>query len=101
MHNVIAPNECTILYTVLQFTFIEQHLHKMLGELAPDDKAAIVLRYWYDFSEKEISDTLNLSVSAVKSRLHRSRKKLAQIISDNDPNHSYQQRRTKNESPAF
>jgi RNA polymerase sigma-70 factor, ECF subfamily len=79
----------------------EQHLHKMLGELAPDDKAAIVLRYWYDFSEKEISDTLNLSVSAVKSRLHRSRKKLAQIISDNDPNHSYEQRRTKNESPAF
>ena len=79
----------------------ERHLHKMLDELNPEDKAAIVLRYWYDFSEKEISQSLKISISAVKSRLHRSRKKLAQIINDNEQNHSYQQRRKKNESPAF
>lgn len=79
----------------------EKQLHDMLDELNPEDKAAIVLRYWYDFSEKEISQTLKISISAVKSRLHRSRKKLAQIISDNEQSHSYQQRRKKNESPAF
>ncbi|MBI9048187.1 MAG: sigma-70 family RNA polymerase sigma factor [Anaerolineaceae bacterium] len=79
----------------------ERHLHLMLNELNPEDKAAIVLRYWYDFSEKEISQTLKLSISAVKSRLHRSRKKLAQIISENEQSHSYQKRRKNNESPAF
>jgi RNA polymerase sigma-70 factor (ECF subfamily) len=79
----------------------EKILHDMLDELNPEDKAAIVLRYWYDFSEKEIGQTLKISISAVKSRLHRSRKKLAQIISDNEQSHSYQQRRKKNESPAF
>jgi RNA polymerase sigma-70 factor (ECF subfamily) len=73
----------------------------MLNALNPDDKAAIILRYWYDFSEKEISNTLKLSISAVKSRLHRSRKKLAQIISENEQSHSYEERRNKNESPAF
>lgn len=79
----------------------EKQIHRMLSELNPEDKAAIILRYWYEFSEKEISDTLKISISAVKSRLHRSRKKLAQIISENEQNHSYQQRRKKNESPAF
>ena len=79
----------------------ERQIHRMLGELNPEDKAAIILRYWYEFSEKEISDTLKISISAVKSRLHRSRKKLAQIISENEQNLSYQQRRNKNESPAF
>jgi RNA polymerase sigma-70 factor (ECF subfamily) len=37
----------------------------------------VILRYWYDFSYEEIAETLSLSISAVKSRLHRSRKELA------------------------
>ncbi len=53
-------------------------VRKLLGELGPQDRAALVLRYWYDFSDQEIANTLSLSVSAVKSRLHRSRQVLAQ-----------------------
>ncbi len=49
----------------------------MLRILSPDDRAAIVMRYWYDFSDEEIGQTLNLSVSAVKSRLFRARKQIA------------------------
>ena len=44
----------------------------------PQDRAAVVLRYWYDFSDEEIAQTLNLTISAVKSRLHRARLLLAQ-----------------------
>jgi len=51
----------------------------LLGNLDRTDRAAIVMRYWYDFSEKEIAEALNLTISAVKSRLHRSRKKLGAI----------------------
>jgi DNA-directed RNA polymerase specialized sigma24 family protein len=35
------------------------------------------MRYWQDFSEVEIAQALNLTVPAVKSRLHRARRALA------------------------
>ena len=50
----------------------------LLDELGPKDKAAVVMRYWYDYSYDEIAEALSLSVSAVKSRLHRARKVLAE-----------------------
>ena len=55
----------------------DRRVHAMLDTLNPKDRAAIVLRYWYEFSEVEISQTLSLTVSAVKSRLHRARRMLA------------------------
>ena len=56
----------------------EQRLHSMLKEMSSQDRAAIILRYWYDFSDQEIGAALSLSVSAVKSRLHRARLLLAE-----------------------
>jgi RNA polymerase sigma-70 factor (ECF subfamily) len=52
-------------------------LHKLLDKLQPQDRAAIVLRYWYEMSEEEIATTLQLTASAVKSRLFRARRQLA------------------------
>jgi len=52
-------------------------LHLLLKRLESTDRAAVILRYWYDFSEVEIANALNLTVSAVKSRLHRARRGLA------------------------
>ncbi|MEJ2758951.1 MAG: sigma-70 family RNA polymerase sigma factor [Anaerolineales bacterium] len=54
----------------------------LLETLKPKDKAAIVMRYWYEYSYEEISEALSLSVSAVKSRLHRARKELAEVWID-------------------
>ncbi len=56
-------------------------LHEMIQKLNPPDRAAIVLKYWYGCSEEEISEILSLTISAVKSRLHRARCQLAQAIS--------------------
>jgi len=56
----------------------QRALHQLLAELPPLDRAAIVLRYWYDFSDQEIGQALSLTVSAVKSRLHRCRSLLAE-----------------------
>ena len=58
----------------------EEMLAKMLKGLGEVDRAAIILRYWQGFSEEEIASSLSLSVSAVKSRLHRSRLHLAKEI---------------------
>ena len=52
-------------------------LHMYLKNLDETDRAAVVMRYWHDYSEVEIAEALNLTVSAVKSRLHRSRRALA------------------------
>jgi len=57
----------------------QQRLHALLQSLDETDRAAIVLRYWYDFSEAEIAQSLSLTVSAVKSRLHRARRELAEL----------------------
>jgi RNA polymerase sigma-70 factor (ECF subfamily) len=54
-------------------------MQRLLSKLNTQDRAAIVLRYWYDFSEEEISQSLSISVSAVKSRLFRARRQLAEV----------------------
>jgi RNA polymerase sigma-70 factor (ECF subfamily) len=56
---------------------LQAEVQKMLGSLTSPDRAAILLRYWYDYSYEEIAEMLKLSVSAVKSRLHRARRDLA------------------------
>jgi RNA polymerase sigma-70 factor (ECF subfamily) len=50
----------------------------LLDALGSKDRAAVILFYWYDMSYQEIADTLSLTLSAVKSRLHRARKAMAQ-----------------------
>ena len=72
----------------------------LLDELGELDRAAIVLRYWHDASEVEIAETLDLTVSAVKSRLHRARRKLGDLWED-DPQPSQNMERMPYGSPAF
>lgn len=56
----------------------QEHLQALLGSLQPVDRAAVIMRYWHDLSYQDIAVVLDLSVSAVKSRLHRARKLLAE-----------------------
>jgi RNA polymerase sigma-70 factor (ECF subfamily) len=74
-------------------------IHTMLKNLDDIDRAAIVMRYWYDFSEAEIAESLRLTVSAVKSRLHRARKELAGLWQEEEPRSKHERR--PHESPAF
>ncbi len=76
-----------------------ERMQSVLGRLDSVDRAAVVLRYWHDSSEIEIAETLNLTVSAVKSRLHRARRELAGLWQD-DSKHPRHERRPY-ESPAF
>lgn len=52
-------------------------LYRLLNTLPPDYKAATILRYWHDMSYDEIAETLQTSVSAIKSRLFRARQMMA------------------------
>ena len=77
-------------------------LHLLLKNLDATDRAAIIMRYWYDSSEVEIAESLNLTVSAVKSRLHRARRALAGMWQEEDlRSPRARAERRVYESPAF
>jgi len=50
----------------------------ILAELSETDRAAVILQYWHEYSYDEIAETLDISTSAVKSRLFRARRLLAE-----------------------
>ncbi|MBS3784044.1 MAG: sigma-70 family RNA polymerase sigma factor [Anaerolineae bacterium] len=55
----------------------EAWIQELMSDLSPQDRAAVILHYWYDYPYKEIAEILGLTVSAVKSRLYRARRALA------------------------
>ena len=58
----------------------QQLVQSLLAELPEDYRQAVVLRYWYEMSYDEIAETLDTSVSAIKSRLFRARQMLAEAV---------------------
>ena len=78
----------------------QQKVEALLKSLNSHDRAAVVMYYWYDFSYEEIAHSLSLTVSAVKSRLHRARLTLAQTWQRQGANKFSTERKT-HESPAF
>ena len=64
-----------------------QDVQQVLGKLKATDRAAIVLRYWYEFSEAEIAESLGISVPAVKGRLFRARREIANSLTRKPEQH--------------
>jgi RNA polymerase sigma-70 factor (ECF subfamily) len=57
----------------------EQEVVQVLLESLPEEyREAVVLRYWYDMSYDEIAEVMKTTVSAIKSRLFRARRQLAE-----------------------
>jgi RNA polymerase sigma-70 factor (ECF subfamily) len=74
-------------------------IYILLDKLDSTDRAAVILRYWHDCSEVEISEALSLTVPAVKSRLHRARRSLASLWEKENAQTNLE--RSPYESPAF
>ena len=51
-------------------------LRQALDKIAPDERTIVLMKYQDDFSIKEIADVFNITESAVKMRLKRTREKL-------------------------
>ncbi len=79
----------------------QEQVQALLASLAPKDRSAVVMRYWYNYSYEEIAQSLSLSVSAVKSRLHRARKTLAGEWQTQQAQNLQTAERICHESPAF
>lgn len=78
----------------------DQYLHRLISQLGPQDRAVLILRYWHEMSEDEIAQALDMTVSAVKSRLHRARLLLAKRWEIAQPQSLILERK-RHESPAF
>lgn len=74
-------------------------LQDRLKFLDPTNRAAVILRYWHDCSKAEIAMVLHLTVPAVKSRLHRSRRRLAKMW--NEEPALWRRERKRNGSTVF
>lgn len=60
----------------------QAQIQALLDTLSADYRAAVVLHYWYDLSYEEIAETTGSTVSAIKSRLFRARRMLAQQLQE-------------------
>ncbi len=55
-----------------------EEVYALLKTLSPDYRGIIIMRYWYALSYRDIAETLGTTVSAIKSKLFRARKMMAQ-----------------------
>lgn len=60
--------------------FIKNLIRQKIASLKPEYRQVIILKYEYEMQDSEIADALDLSVGAVKSRLHRARLALKHIL---------------------
>jgi RNA polymerase sigma-70 factor (ECF subfamily) len=56
----------------------QQMVQSLLQRLPEEYRQTVVLRYWHDLSYEEIAEMMNTTVSAIKSRLFRARRELAE-----------------------
>ena len=57
-----------------------EEIKNLLQSLSPEHRMVITLRYWQDLSYVEMAEVLGATESAIKSRLHRARRILAQQL---------------------
>jgi RNA polymerase sigma-70 factor (ECF subfamily) len=69
-----APNPESV---TVEAEFSED-IQRQLAAINEKDRAVLILRYFYELSEEEICQTLSITKSAVKSRLHRARQHMAE-----------------------
>ncbi len=56
------------------------YIQGLLLHLDEHYRLAVIYRYWYQYSYAEIAELMDTTESAIKSRLHRARKKLAELM---------------------
>lgn len=69
-----------------------EYIQTMLSDLSEDDRAGIILKYWYDYSYAEIAEVLDTTESAIKSRLFRARRALAEMMTSGNEDDDEDQR---------
>ena len=79
-------------------TEFSEDVQRQLAELNEKDRAVLILRYFYECSEEEISKALSITKSAVKSRLHRARHHMAEQWTNSQENLAMERRQHESQT---
>lgn len=69
-----TPEQATLQYE------LSDAVQDLLQQLDEHYRLAVIYRYWYEYSYAEIAREMGTTESAIKSRLHRARKRLAELL---------------------
>ena len=61
---------------------LREQVRGALAQLSPEQRAAVVLRYFLDFSEAEMAHALDAPAGTIKWRLHTARKRLRSLLGE-------------------
>ena len=64
----------------VEFNGLRQDIYQALEQLSPRQRAAIVLRYYFEMSEKEMAESLNTAPGTVKWLLNAGRERLRILL---------------------
>jgi RNA polymerase sigma-70 factor (ECF subfamily) len=56
-------------------------LEDALDKISVEDRMLVLMRYREEFSESEMAEATNMPIGTIKTKLHRARKKLKEILS--------------------
>lgn len=59
---------------------LRREVRDALDKLTPEQRAAVVLRYYLDYSEAEMAEALDTAPGTIKWRLHEARKRLRGML---------------------
>lgn len=76
----ILPDHGQTPADALEQDDLRQTIQKALEELSPDQRAAIVMRYYLDMSEEEMAAETDTPAGTIKWRLHAARKRLRGLL---------------------
>ena len=66
--------------TQMEYAQLKAEISRMLETLSPRQRAAVVLRYYLEMSEKEMTETLNVAPGTVKWLLNAARSRLRILL---------------------
>ena len=66
----------------VEFKALKLEIHQALELLSPRQRAAIVMRYYLDMSEKEMAEDLNAAPGTIKWLLNAARERLRHLLSE-------------------
>jgi RNA polymerase sigma-70 factor, ECF subfamily len=72
----LIPDAAPGLDVLVEQAEVQQAVWAALQKLPPDQRAAVVLRYYLGLGEDEMSDQMNVPPGTIKWRLHAARKQL-------------------------
>lgn len=72
-------------HTALEQSEQREQVRQALDALTPDQRAAVVMRYYLDMSEREMSEEMDAPQGTIKWRLHQARKRLKGLLQRDTP----------------